>query len=135
MSLRSGNGFTILEVLIVLVILAVLSGLAFPVVTAQIERSRATEAIQHLDAVGDHMKAYRGFNGNYTGATWAAINYNPNGGGGGQTLIFTYALVVNSPTSYTCTAQREPAADHAGDTVVLNQVGDVTTVTRNGVYQ
>ncbi len=129
------KGFTLLEVVIVLVVLGVIAGLSLPVVTGQVERSRAQEAVQHLDAVGDHMKAHRGFNGSYTGATFVNIRFNPNTVAAGQGQLFSYVLNNVTATTYTCTAQREPAGNNAGNTVVLNQVGDVTTVTRNGAYQ
>ena len=121
-----------MEILIVLVILGVVAGLAFPVLTAQIEKSRAQEAITSLGTVKEAMVRYyqaQTLAPTYVGATFANINYNPNTAAGGQTPLFTYALSNLAAATFTCTATRIGGA--AADTVVIDQTG---TITRNGAY-
>ena len=125
------KGFTLVEILIVMVVLGIVAGLAFPVYTNLVERSRAQEAIRHLDAVKDALSGYRSINGNYTGATFAAVRYDPNQVEAGQAAHFSYVLSDVTATTFTITAQREPAAQNAGNTLTLDQTG---TITRNGVY-
>ncbi len=120
------GGFTLVEVLIVLVVLGTVAGLMIPVVTAQIERSRSTEAVQHMESALDALKGYRALNGSYSGATFLKINYDPNQTQGGQKTIFSYTLSVSNGTSYTITAQREPAASNSGNTLDMDQTGKVT---------
>ena len=49
-------------------IVAVIAGLSVPVISSQIERSRAQEAVQHLDSVKDALRMYYSLNRTYEGA-------------------------------------------------------------------
>ena len=121
-----------MEILIVLVILGVVAGLSFPVLTPLIEKSRAQEAITSLGTVKEAMVRYWQLQiptSTYAGATFANISYNPNTGAAGQVPLFTYALSDLAANTFTCTATRIGGA--ATDTVVINQTG---TITRNGAY-
>ena len=101
--MRSSKGFTLLEVLIVIVILAVLAGLAVPVYTAQVEKSRAQEAIQMLEALRGGMLRFFASNNVYTGATIRTntgvpvstdIDVDANNLLGGQNQLFDYTFPV-----------------------------------------
>ena len=52
------NGFTLVEVLTVVVIIGVLTSMALPMYTRAIERSRATEAMADIKAMNDSIYAY-----------------------------------------------------------------------------
>lgn len=130
-NIRNKKGFTLIEILIVIVILGVVAGLAIPVLTAQVERSRAQEAIQHLGAMKQSMVRYFASNGTYATATVANLDYNPNAGVAGQVPLFNYAITAQAANTFTLTAQRLPAAANAGNTVTINETG---TITRNGAY-
>ena len=52
------HGFTLIEVLTVIVIIAVLVSVALPMYTRAIERSRATEAMTAIKAMNDSIYAY-----------------------------------------------------------------------------
>ena len=52
------TGFTLIEVLIVVIIVAVLSSVAMPKYSRSVERSRATEAIGMVQQVDDAIYAY-----------------------------------------------------------------------------
>lgn len=131
--LKNKKGFTLIELLIVLVVIGVIAGLMFPVMTAQVERARAQEAITALGTVKEGMVRYFQTTGNssYVGATFANTGFDPNVAAAGQTPLFSYTLSNLGALTFTCTAQRLPAATNVGNTVVINQAG---TVTRNGVY-
>ena len=131
--LNNKKGFTLLEILIVLVVLGVVAGLMFPVLTAQVEKSRAQEAVTALGTVKEAMVTYYQGAGNnsYVGATFANIGFDPDTAVAGQVPLFTYSLSNLAAATFTCTAQRLPAATNAGNTVTINQAG---TVTRNGAY-
>jgi prepilin-type N-terminal cleavage/methylation domain-containing protein len=51
------EGFTLLEVLIVVIIVGVLAAVAMPLLTRQIERARATEAVHELGHIRNAMEA------------------------------------------------------------------------------
>ena len=138
------GGFTLLEILITLVILGVIAGLAFPVISAQVERSRAQEAIEHLEAVKGALGQYYALNKTYLNASIypsavapaVYIGYDPNTAGAGQTSLFSYTIGNLDVAAYTVTAQREPSASNVGNTVVLDKAASDPTgkVTKNGVY-
>ena len=52
------NGFTLVEVLTVVVIIGILTSMALPMYTRAIERSRATEAMADIKAMNDSIYAY-----------------------------------------------------------------------------
>ena len=138
---KNKKGFTLLELLIVLTIIGVIAGLMFPVMAAQVERSRAQEAITALGTLKEGLVRYHqtvgaaanGGVGTYVGANFANIGYNPNNNAAGQVPLFSYVIdaATLAQDVFLITAQREPAAANGGNTVTINQAG---VVTRNGVY-
>jgi prepilin-type N-terminal cleavage/methylation domain-containing protein len=52
------NGFTLVEVLTTVVIIAVLASIALPMYTRSVERSRAMEAMSSIKAMNDSIYAY-----------------------------------------------------------------------------
>jgi len=132
--LKGKKGFTLLELLIVLVVIGVIAGLMFPVLAIQVEKHRAQEALTALGTVKEAMVKYNQTDGgnSYAAASFATIGFDPNAVAAGQTPIFTYTLSNLAVGTFTCTAQRLPVATNAGNTVTIDENG---TVTRNGVYQ
>ncbi len=128
-------GFTLLELLIVLVILSVLAGLALPSYAANVERVRAIEAVRHLISTKGSMQRYYTENGVYTGAFLSILgtnlDYNPNLTTVGQTHIFTYSIVgAAGANTYMLRARRNPGgpcgAFVSPYSVFLDQAGSVT---------
>jgi len=56
---RARNGFTLLELLVVILIIGLLTGIVAPRFLAQISRSEATAARAQLDAFDKALQAYR----------------------------------------------------------------------------
>ena len=52
------KGFTLLELLVVVLIIGILSGIAWPQYMRAIEKARSTEAMQHLKTLNDAAYAY-----------------------------------------------------------------------------
>ena len=128
----NSKGFTLIEVLIVVIIIAVLAGLAVPMFRGTVEKSRKAEAEGVLSAVRSAEMRYFAANNTYTG-TLANLDYNPAAADtSGQTVHFTYTVPTATAVALTVTATRN--ATDGGDgtsTVSLNQAG-VTTGT--GVF-
>jgi len=60
------KGFTLIEILIVLVILAAIIGLALPKMTSMVEKARTGEALQALSAVKHAEEVYFNLKSTYT---------------------------------------------------------------------
>jgi type IV pilus assembly protein PilE len=134
-------GFTLLEILIVLVTLSVLSGLAIPIYGNNMEKMRSVEAIQHLNATKDSLGRYFADNGTFVGATipvlgGGTLDFNPNITEGGQTKIFTYDFSAG-PTANTFTIRATrtfiPFCGGAAVTgnITMNELG---AIARTGAY-
>jgi prepilin-type N-terminal cleavage/methylation domain-containing protein len=141
------KGFTLLEILIVIVILGIVAGLAIPAYTGNVFKAQAQEAIATAQVVKDHMLQYhQSAGGAYTNASLNPANagyigFDPNTAQGGQTNHFQYALSGVGANAYTLTATCNTAASGtyspingcgAGDTIVMNAAG---AITRNGRFQ
>ena len=126
------KGFTLLEILIVIVILGVVAGLAVPVFTSNIEKAKAQEAMASLAAIRSGLTTYYAMNSSaYTSASLTPgngfIGFDPTSAAAGQTLNFTYALSGVTASVYTVTATCSTCTD-AG-TITINHSG---TVVRSG---
>ncbi len=132
---RSAKGFTLLEILIVLVVLGVVAGLMFPVLAVQVNRSKGQEAVTALGTVKEAAVRYYQTKGNssYTGAALPIDGYDPGAAAAGQTPKFTYAFAVtDGGTKFSCTATLKAAeGGTANDWISIDEAG---TVTKNGIF-
>ncbi len=152
--LRARAGFTLLEVLIVIVILGVIAGLAVPIYSSQVERARAQEALMNLGALRESaQRFYSSFNSytptapgtmtiraNAAAAAATNLDTDPNNPAGGVNRLFDYTFsTAPTATTYTMQALRRtgvPNVADAGGTAANNwvQINEAGVVTRNGVY-
>ena len=133
----SKKGFTLLEILIVLVILGVIAGLAIPAYQSSVEKSRSQEALQTLGAIRESMIRYFALNNAYTNATLCGggvndLDYCPTTNAGGQTVHFTYLITAQAQPTFTLTATRNgvDGGDNAS-TLTLQQSG---VIGKTGVF-
>ncbi len=119
---RIGNkrGFTLLEIIIVIIIIGVLASLALPRFFKTVEFSRASEALSNLSSIRGAMQRCYVIDNAYTACNvWTALDIeDPNLI---TTRLFIYTITVGTPTTFTLTATRVPGAP-AG-TITLNQDG------------
>lgn len=137
---RNEKGFTLIEILIVLVVLAALAGLAIPGYISTVEKSRRQEALAGLIATKDSLQrfyalasAYPTIGGGSAGsvANFSQLDFDPNAPtAAGTTRHFNYAI-WSAATTFTVTATRN-STDFLGFGVApyattVNQAGTVTT--------
>ena len=116
----NSHGFTLIEILIVIIILGVVAGLAVPLYRAQVEKSRQVEAIQVLSALREAEIRFFSQTGGYTN-TFTSLDYTPPStfaapattDAAGQTIHFDYNLAAPTATTFTATARRN--AVNGGD--------------------
>lgn len=90
-------GFTLIELMVVVAIIAILTMLAVPTFTIFIAKAKRTEAYTNLHALYAAEKAYWAEHGSYTaqlsgpdGLGWQPAGYH--GGGAGENFYYTYGL-------------------------------------------
>ena len=105
MKLNNRSGFTLLEIIIVIIIVGVLASLALPRFFSTVEFSKSTESFAGMTAIRQSMeRCYLSSGGNYTACTLAGLDIeNPANSPGAH---FTYALSGQGATGYVITATR-----------------------------
>ena len=95
------RGFTLIEVMIVLVVLSILSAIAYPSYSAQIVKSRRSDAKQALVELAQRLERYYSERGTYVGATLGAAGiYGTTSAGG----YYTLSIATQTVSGFTCTA-------------------------------
>jgi len=104
------KGFTLIEVLIVVIILGILATIAIPQFSQMVKRARLAEAWTNLAAIRTAQSVYHLENSAYA-ATVAALTdlvIQNNG------TNFTYAIVAGAGATYNATATGVAATPYAG---------------------
>jgi prepilin-type N-terminal cleavage/methylation domain-containing protein len=136
--IRNRRGFTMIELMVVVVIVAILAGVAIPIYGKYIKNSRLTEASAKMGEIITAAKAYAMENQDASGnPTW------PSAAGGivdlTSTELFSYAITAGgggnaNTTAFTITATGIAAKKMAGVTVAIsvpniNSSGGAPTIT------
>lgn len=97
---HDNNGFTLIELMIVVAIIGILSAIALPAYNDYITRSRISEAVSGLSDMRVKMERHFQDNRTYAGACVA----NTQAPLPTATATFTFSCPVLSATAYTVTA-------------------------------
>jgi len=112
---RTARGFTLVEVMIAVIIVGILSALAYPAFLDAIRKGRRAEAFSALTALQQSQERWRSNNAAYTTAAAASA---PNGLGiPATTASGYYAIGVSAAdaVSYTATATAVSGTSQAAD--------------------
>lgn len=122
------HGFSLLELMIVVTVVAILANIAYPSYIAHIQSARREEAKKALLEAAQKMESYYAMNLKYTGATDAQGNSTifPTQVPATGTANYFIKITSASTTTYTLTAQRNTSGIQAKDpcgNMVLNRDG------------
>ena|SRR5690554_5336444 len=106
---RKHGGFTLIELMITVVILAVLAAIALPSYQEQVRKTRRTNAQSDLLELAAYMERYYGENFTYAGA---ALPFSESPKEGGR-KFYNLAITASSANSFTLTAS--PKNSQSGD--------------------
>jgi type IV pilus assembly protein PilE len=113
------KGFTIIEILIVIITMTILAGVAVPAYQGAVEKSRKAEAFRTLAAIRDSEIRYQAMNGTFAGSL-SSLDFDPNATQGGQNRFFTYSVTSANNSGFVASAQRVGGASYV---VQINQNG------------
>ena len=108
MRMRVQQGFTLIELMIVVAILGVILVVAIPAYRAQIRHSRRADAEQVLMDCVLHQERYRADNPTYGTAAQAGCQTT-------SSAFYTFAVSGNTATAFSATATAVVGSDQAKD--------------------
>lgn len=114
---RRARGFTLTELMIVVVIVGVLGAIAYPLFVESMRKSRRAEAFTALAAAQQAQERWRGSHAAYADTLGAGDADDPGLGLSDQTPTGYYTVAVASAdaTSYVLTAVGNDGTSQAGD--------------------
>ncbi len=121
--MRRNRGFTLIELMIVVSVIAVLAAIALPAYNDHVRKTRRSEATSGLNQLALLQERWRANRPTYGSIT-------DIGGGGIQSAYYTFRVTVNTATAYTMTAT--PQGVQTSDTTcgTLTYAYQAGTVTR-----
>jgi type IV pilus assembly protein PilA len=124
---KNSQAFTLTEVLFVLVILGVLSGLAIPSYFGTLEKTREAEATTNLKTLNFAEKIYQIDNGVFFGPSSSIATINSTLNIEIEQQFFAVSITAASAAAYAAQAQRNTTAGGDGAKCFkVNQTGTVT---------
>lgn len=135
MKLNKKSGFTLLEIIIVIIIVGVLASLALPRFFSTVEFSRSTEALNSLGVVRKSIERCAIMDNNSIANCDVFNDLDMSDPGAEANAHFSYAWTSQSDPlrNYTITATRlANDGGNAGDTIVLTVNNGANTIVKSG---
>jgi type IV pilus assembly protein PilA len=130
---KNSKGFTLIELMIVVVIIGILAALAIPRFMRSTTKAKMSEARQLLKQIYTMQRAYRQENDTYTcngltASSTAQNTFSPIGVEVGASARYSYAMTAAANT-FTCVATANLDDDVVNDVWQINQDGTLTHTT------
>ncbi len=118
---EAGGGFTLIELMIVIAILATIAGIAIPAYSVYIEKARITKAIAEITIIQEEILAFEAISESYP-TTLAEIGFG------------NYLDPYGNPYQYVSTTSSNWNSEHRQDAMMnpLNQDFDLYSMGRDG---
>lgn len=130
MNSRYQQGFTLIELMIALAIVAILAALAIPSYKQYVVRAQRKEAQAALQGLGQAMERFYAQNNTYVGTdagSGVPAMFNDTSPLDGGQAVYNLRITSATATAYSLEAQPITGASQAGDgTVGLTSTGDRT---------
>jgi type IV pilus assembly protein PilE len=121
---RDAHGFTLIELMVTVAIIAILSAIVYPSYTRYVRKSHRAEAkAALLDLAGREERRFSTMN-SYT-TTWSELQYSVGSGSIIGSGYYTVSITLPTPTSFliTATTTGTQVADTECTTFTVDQTG------------